>query len=60
VSLARIVGGEEARKNSWPWQCQVTSQLGGALAGYVSSCGGSVLSERYILTAAHCLYAKHS
>jgi len=53
ISSARIVGGMEARPNSWPWQCAVYGDLGG---GGFMQCGGSVISSTYILTAAHCLY----
>jgi len=53
ISSARIVGGMEARPNSWPWQCSVYGDQGG---GYFNQCGGSVISNTYILTAAHCLY----
>ena len=54
VSLSRIVGGEEATANSWPWQCYIRMDLGG---GWYGECGGSVIGDTYILSAAHCLYA---
>ena len=47
--LQRIVGGEEANPHSWPWQISL---------GYGSSshfCGGSVLSQNWAITAAHCV-----
>lgn len=43
----RIVGGVEARSHSWPWQCLLKLPN--------TYCGGSVIGDRYILTAAHCL-----
>jgi len=49
----RIVGGEEATPNQWPWQ----------VALFVDDswfCGGSILSENYILTAAHCITGANS
>lgn len=46
-NTGRIVGGEEARPYSWPWQVQVRY--------YNShSCGASLISEDFILCAAHC------
>ena len=43
----RIVGGVEATEHTWPWQ----------VALFIDDawfCGGSIISENYILTAAHC------
>merc|ERR1711997_1162645 len=42
----RIVGGVEASPHQFPWQ------VGLFFDGYF--CGGSIISEEYILTAAHC------
>ncbi|OQV17878.1 putative Ovochymase-1 [Hypsibius exemplaris] len=42
----RIVGGIEATPHSWPWQ--VVVQVGGGL------CGGSIIDDDWIMTAAHC------
>jgi len=45
---SRIVGGEEATTGSWPWQVYM-------IINSKTSCGGSIISSRWILTAAHCL-----
>ena len=45
----RIVGGQPADKNEYPWQVALKR------AGRnVPFCGGSILSSKTILTAAHC------
>merc|ERR1712055_834509 len=45
----KIVGGEDARRGEFPWQVMLTWGLGGSLM-----CGGSLLSDRMVVTAAHC------
>merc|ERR1712127_584852 len=43
----KIVGGVEAAEHAWPWQ----------VALFIDDawfCGGSIISENYVLTAAHC------
>ncbi|MDP6452813.1 MAG: trypsin-like serine protease [SAR202 cluster bacterium] len=43
---SKIVGGQEADVGEWPWQI---------LMGPNFTCGGSILSSRWIVTAAHCV-----
>ncbi|XP_010885737.1 chymotrypsin B-like [Esox lucius] len=43
----RVINGEEAVPHSWPWQVSL-QQNGGHF------CGGSLLSEYWVVTAAHC------
>merc|ERR1712203_1303808 len=47
IKEGRIVGGVEATEHAWPWQ----------VALFIDDawfCGGSIISENYVLTAAHC------
>lgn len=43
-----IISGENARPGAWPWHVQIF-HYGEHI------CGGSIISEQWILTAAHCL-----
>jgi len=47
----KIVGGTEAVPHSWPWQVIMTTSSGSQL------CGGSILNDNWIMTAAHCCVA---
>ena len=47
---ARIVGGETAAVGTWGWAASIYLN-----AANPNFCGGSVINEKYILTAAHCV-----
>ena len=49
VVLDRIVGGDNAVKHSIPWQAALTSR-----GSNFVFCGGTVIDETHIMTAAHC------
>eukprot|EP00062_Callorhinchus_milii_P001032 gi/632935707/ref/XP_007891039.1/ PREDICTED: coagulation factor IX [Callorhinchus milii] len=44
----RIVGGTDCEKGQCPWQVLLVNGNG------VGFCGGSILNERWVITAAHC------
>ncbi|XP_068590082.1 ovochymase-1 isoform X2 [Cebidichthys violaceus] len=44
---SRIIGGQEAWANSWPWQVS----LGFAS---MSACGGAIIAPTWVVSAAHC------
>ncbi|XP_037076885.1 trypsin-1-like, partial [Pollicipes pollicipes] len=46
----RIVGGMETEVNEYPWQAFVLVRANGASSG----CGGTVINDRYVLSAGHC------
>ncbi|XP_049540825.1 brachyurin-like [Anopheles darlingi] len=51
VPSHRIVGGHEATPGQFPYQIALLSEF----TGSTGLCGGTVLTNNYILTAAHCV-----
>jgi len=47
AGASRIVGGVTTGVNEWPWQAAL-------MYGSQQFCGGSLINDRYVLTAAHC------
>ena len=47
--LTRIVGGQPATKNEYPWQVGMVTPSGSR-----PFCGGSLITSNTVLTAAHC------
>lgn len=50
-NVNRIVGGTQVRQNKYPW----TAQLVRGRYFPRLFCGGSLINDRYVLTAAHCV-----
>ncbi|KAG8009161.1 Testisin, partial [Nibea albiflora] len=48
----RIVGGDNATAGSWPWQVSVHFLVSGR---GIHICGGTLISDQWVLTAAHCI-----
>ncbi|XP_051895912.1 transmembrane protease serine 5-like isoform X2 [Pristis pectinata] len=47
--FSMIVGGQEATQGSWPWQVTL-------YYNYKHTCGGSILDQYWLITAAHCVH----
>ena len=47
----RVVGGKMAGANEFPWMVAL-------IIGSKNLCGGSIIADRWILTAAHCVEGK--
>ena len=50
INNARIIGGMETEPNKYPWQ------VGLIKPGFPVFCGGSIISAKHVLTAAHCFF----
>lgn len=61
TGLTRVVGGLPARNGEWPWiaalgyKTHPRSSFGGKPQ---FKCGGTLISERHVVSAGHCVYGK--
>eukprot|EP00076_Gallus_gallus_P003881 NP_001264554.1 chymotrypsin-like protease CTRL-1 precursor [Gallus gallus] len=50
----RIINGQNAVSGSWPWQVSLQTRSGSHF------CGGSLINENWVVTAAHCEFSPYS
>jgi len=53
VPEARIVGGRRSDYGKWPWQVLIRESTWFGIFSK-NKCGGVLISDRHVLTAAHC------
>ena len=49
----RIVGGEDTTIRDYPWQVSLQISFDGS--SWSHTCGGSIIDEKWVITAAHCV-----
>ncbi|XP_051879429.1 chymotrypsin-like elastase family member 2A [Pristis pectinata] len=51
----RVVGGQEAKPHSWPWQASLQFAYDFDPDFFQHLCGGSLISANWVMTAAQCI-----
>merc|ERR1719357_1002415 len=50
--VSKVVGGQDVTPHSWPWQISLQYNREGE---WRHTCGGTLISDQWVLTAAHCI-----
>ena len=50
-----ITGGTDTNPGEWPWMARLLYNAPQENSGKVTNCGGSHISRRHVVTAAHCI-----
>lgn len=53
-----VIGGEEVIPNEWPWSVAIFHKVDGVKFQFI--CGGTLVTRRKVITAAHCIHEKYS
>jgi len=51
-TLTKVVGGDDVREHSFPWQVSLQYKSG---SNFYHTCGGTLIASQWVLTAAHCI-----
>ena len=52
--MIRIIGGFDTKIKNYPWMVAIHFNKTNWVEAW--GCGGSLINERYVLTAAHCIW----
>lgn len=55
TNMDRIIGGEFAKLGQYPWLVQLVFQDVNNTKRYQIDCGGSLITDSHVISAAHCI-----